>query len=417
MPITEIRQIMQAALSATPAVLTIELDPEVVARGARPPEPLSRDAAEVLGQAVAADLHRILGETVTEAGLIIAGGLYDLTELLQPGLPMTEALLEVYRGSLRGAPFTPHRLSLGCAGGRFPLPAVAPRRSPGAGPMLALPFALVAPGPTLDTVRQVVEERLLERGAPALATDQVVRQQFGLEPVNLAYASFHDLSALLKVQLEHAGFGSLWALLEGALYRPDEPVAIHTEEGNTFLGLHGRAWTPFLTLDEWARHMGSDDPAGYDDWLRRQRQYTAGLTAHGVEVTPTLPRPGVFSDNAEMAITVADQASLADTTQRREPRDGDPAFGNATAITLTEQRLPGVGPFAYTVLAQRDDGAIAYLGNDYPMAPEAVPAIQAHWRERAEALGAGFHVEQPATAVTGGEPPQLMPWLDYQGSA
>ncbi|WP_440996905.1 hypothetical protein [Arhodomonas sp. SL1] len=408
---------MQAALSATPAVLTVELPHTEVANGVQPPEPLSRDAAEILGQAVAADLHRILGDAVTDAGLIVSAALYDLTELLQPGLPMTEALLDIYRGSLRGGPFIAQRLSLGSARGRFPAGALEPRRAPGAGPLLALPFALVAPGPSLDPVRALLEERLLERGSASLATDQVVRQQFGLAPVNLAYATFHDLSALLKVQLEHARFAPLWQLLEAALYRPDEPVVVETGTGQRLLGLHGEVWSPFLTLDEWLAGRGDGDIEGYGEYIQGFRQYTAGLRAHGLVFTATLPQEGVYAADPEIAISVARAAALPDAGIRHQDVDGERETPAAAAITLTEQRLPGIGPFAYTILAQRDNGGLAYLGHDYPLAPEAINTIREHWQQTAHRLGASFQLERPQRPITGGEPPRLLPWLDYQGSA
>lgn len=408
---------MSAALSATPAVLTVELPQETIGSGQLPPEPLSRDAAEILGQTMAADLHRILGDEVRTAGLILTGALYDLTELLQPGLPMAEALLEVYRGSLRGGAFTPHRLTLGNAGGRFPLPELAPRRSAGAGPLLAVPFALVAPGPTLDDVRRLLEERLLERGAASLATDQAIRQQFGIAPVHLAYATFHDLSALLKVQLEHAGFHALWQVIEGALYRPDTPVAVTTDAGNRFVAVQGRAWTPYLTLDEWAERTGAEAPEGYAQWCRVQRQYMAGLGAHGIRVIPTAPDEGIYAGDAETAVETAAGASLADDACRRERVDGSPDFDSASAITLTEQILPAVGPIAYTVLAQNTDGEIVYLGHDYPLQPTAIQSIQQRWQAHAERIGASFQLERPGGLTCSEAPLRLMPWLDYGGRA
>ena len=97
---------MPSALSATPAVLTVELDPAGILQ-TRPPEPLSRDSAELLAAPIADDLRRIIGEEIAEAGLVMPAAMYDLTEILRPGLPMVEALLDIYRGSLRGGPFDP----------------------------------------------------------------------------------------------------------------------------------------------------------------------------------------------------------------------------------------------------------------------------------------------------------------------
>ncbi|RFA30558.1 hypothetical protein CAI21_05805 [Alkalilimnicola ehrlichii] len=49
---------LQPNLSATPAVLTVELDMRAVAAGARPPAPLSPNKAEKMAHAIAADLEK-----------------------------------------------------------------------------------------------------------------------------------------------------------------------------------------------------------------------------------------------------------------------------------------------------------------------------------------------------------------------
>ncbi|MGD8429266.1 MAG: hypothetical protein PVH31_02565 [Ectothiorhodospiraceae bacterium] len=411
---------MQAALSATPAVLTIELDTRALSPKQRPPEPLGRDAAEVIAGSVADDLRRIVGETVADAGLILPGALYDVTEVLRPGLPMVEALLDVYRGSLRGGPFEPHLLAIGTAGAHFPVREIAPRRAPGSGPLLVLPFALVAPGPQLDPLRSRLEELLMEKGRPSLHTDQLIRQQFGLTPVHLAYVTFNDLAALLRVQLDHAGFGPLWGLIESALYRPDEPATAELDSGNRFLQLHGRVWTPFLSFDDWTQRYGNGPGGGavegYALWTRIQRQYMAGLAAHGLEVILTEPRGGVFADSAEVAISVAQQAALADERVYRETIAGTPDFATASAVTLTEHATSELGPIALTVLVQSADGQIEYLGNEYPLSPEAIAAIRGYWQQQAHRAGATFRVEAPGEPVVSGDPPRLMPFLDYDGT-
>lgn len=406
---------MQSALSATPAVLTVELEPEAIVDQAPPPA-LTREAADVMARAVANDLQRILGEEVTTGGLILLGALYDLTELLRPGLPVAEGLLDYYRGSLRGGAFEPQMIALGSAGGQFPVPELAPRRAPGSGPLLALPFALVAPGPELEPLREQMENELLGKGRASLETDRTVQQLFSVAPVNLSYATLHDVSALLRVQLEHAGFGPLWELLEGALYRPEEPIAVDTEPGNRFLTHQGQAWTPVLDFDTWAAGRNTPDEKGYLDWQKTQRQYIAGLAAHGIEVIPTAARSGVYSTDAEVALSIAQAAPLEPDDRLRIVVTGEDSPDEAAVVAMTEHASPELGPIAYTVLVQGADGGVRYLGHDYPLAPEAITAIRDDWQRFAARLGARFHMEQPQRLLTSGEPPALMPWFDGHGS-
>jgi len=411
---------MSSALSATPAVLTVEIEPEKAIQG-RPPEPLSRENAELLAGAVADDLRRIVGEEVANAGLIMPAGLYDLTELLRPGLPMVEALLDLYRGSLRGGAFQPQLLALGTAGGRFPGAGLAPARRRGAGPLLALPLALVAPGETLDPLRRSLEQVLLEKGRASLATDRTIRQLFGVEPVHLSYATFHDLSALMKVQLEHAGFGELWQLVEGALYRPDAIEKIDTSTGNTFLGFGGIVYTPIRTFNDHATQANTESEAtgnAYVEWAKIQRQYTLALEHHGIEVRHCRAQPGIDAADAEVAMSVAQAAALpADALWYAEEIAADEPLESPSIVTLTEQFDTMLGPVAYTVLIQAKDGRLLRLEHDYPLTPAAIDAIQDHWHQQASQLGANFQLERPGRIVAGGQPAQLRPWLDYAGEA
>ena len=411
---------MPSALSATPGVLTVELDPAGILQS-RPPEPLSRDSAELLAAPVADDLRRIVGEEVATAGLVLPAALYDLTELLQPGLPMVEALLDIYRGSLRGGPFESQLLALGSSGGRFPESALAPRRRPGSGPLLALPFALVAPGEQLDPLRRKLEGVLLEKGRAGLATDRALRQLMGVEPVHLSYATFHDLAALLKVQLEHADFGGLWQLIEAALYRPDAIECVELAPGNRFLATGGAVWTPWLTLDQWAARNNADATAasaGYARWARLQRQTMAGLESHGVAVHATTPAAGIQAADAEVALSVARAHAIgADQPWLREVIIDATGTDTAAVVTVTEQATAELGPVAYTALIQAADGRLLSLVHDYPVQPDGMRAIIDHWAQTARSLGAAWQLERPGQIVASGNPGHLQPWLDHQGSA
>lgn len=406
---------MQAALSATPAVLTVELDPETI-KDQPPPPALTRDGAEFMATAIANDLQRILGEEVRQGGMILLGALYDLTEILRPGLPVVEGLLDYYRGSLRGGPFEAQLIALGTAGGRFPVPELAPRRSPGSGPLLALPFALVAPGPELQPLRELLENELLGKGGASIETDRTVQQLFSIAPINLSYATLDDVSALLRVQLEHAEFGPLWQLLEAGLYRPDEPTAVDTDSGNRFLTHQGRAWTPILDYDTWAAERGDTNDADYVAWQKTQRQYTAGLAAHGIEVTPTAARSGVYSHDPEVALSVAQAAALEPPDRLCVTITGCATPSDAAVVALTEQASAELGPIAYTIMIQANDGSVSYLGHDYPLAPEAITAIRDSWQRLAAEAGAQFRVDQPGRILTGGDPPALMPRLEDHGA-
>ena len=397
---------MNVALSATPAALSIEIDPGVALHNS-PPEPLNRESAEILANVIADDLRRILGDEVMEAGMVLPAGLYGITELLRPGLPIVEMMLDIYRGSLRGGLFEPQLLALGSAAGRFAPAALAPQRDPDTGPLLHIPFSLIAPGPKIDFVSQSIESHLLEKGKPDLLTDRTIRQLFGIEPLNLTYASFNDLSAMLKVQLEYVGFSALWALLEHSLYRPDGIALQNTEQGNRFVAHLGQVHSPFITLNQW---RGSVE--GYVEWVKVQRQTMAMLHAHGVEFIWCTAPDGIFSENPEVALSVAQAHTISgdqsffeerSATDRPEPIDQP----NASRITLTEQWSDELGPIAYTIMMEAETGAALAQFNDYPLHSNGAQEILQVWENYAAAHDAEFTVKTPKRILFTGNPPKL----------
>lgn len=407
---------LQRGLSATSAVLTVELELQRVAAGARPPAPLTPTQAEHLAQAVASDLRRILGEDLQEYGLILAGAFYDLTELLQPGLPFIETLLELYRGSLPQGRFQPQVVAIGSQNEEFPVRRIAPARRPGSGPLLAVPLVFVGAADAIDRLETRLEEVLLEAGRAELPTEMRLREDAGLQPVNLSYVTVNDLCALLKIQLEQNQLDGLWQLLESALYRPGEKTRVSLPSGNLFYLQGNEAYTPFYTFDQWAAvHGGGAEAAQrYGDWVKLQRQYMAGLGAHGVRVLLTAGDAEFTSLCANSGLERARQRVLPDQELLRE-NAAEGALSGASIIVLTEQATAELGPVAYTVLVQAAAGGVLQLSNEYPLRPEAIHRIRDHWAAQAQALGVEVHLARPGRLVTSEDGSHLVPDLDTVG--
>lgn len=405
---------LSPSLSATPAVLTVELPMQWVQEGGRPPAPLSPAEADRLAGAVADDLQRILGE-LSDYGLVLLGALYDMTELLRPGLPMIDALMELYRGSLPDGQFLPQLMALGGQGERFPIPAIAPRRAPGSGPLLAIPFLLLGEAEAVDELETRMEKALLEKGRAGVATEQAIKEQFGIQPENLAYATFNDLCALLKLQLEHAEFGPLWEVLEGALFRPQDSGRTETPEGNLFLRQQDQVHTPFFSVDQWLARDGADLES-YAHWLRRQRQYLAGLAAHGLRLVLIRPEGAVWEHCADGSVARSSPWGTQDDLYLVDPVTGaertpETALADADLVLLTEHSLGVLGPVAYTVMIQNQAGELAYLAHEYPVSPAGIQTIRQRWEQLAEKAGAQYQLLQPGRVVVD-EAGRLVPALE-----
>lgn len=402
---------LRPGLSATPAALTVELDLNEVAAGLRPPAPLTRSQAERLAEAVGADLRRILGEELASCGMIVPGALYDLTELLRPGLPFIETLLELYRGSLPQGQFRPQVVAIGSSGDSFPVEALAPARRPGSGPLLVMPILFVAPAAEIDRLQSILEEILLEKGTAEPPTEQRLREDFGLRPVNISYATINDLCALLKIQLEHNELGGLWQLLEAVLYRPGEAARVDLPEGNVFLLDGAEVYSPFYSFAEWVAQVGNEgDPGqGYAQWVKRQRQYMAGLSAHGLKTFWVAADPALRSGCANSGLRRAKGAVLPDQELVTEPAPPARALPDPSIVLLSEQATPELGPVAYSVLVQAASGEVLHLGNEYPLNPQAIIRIRDRWAKLAAQMGVELHVARPYRLVTAEDGSDLIP--------
>lgn len=382
---------MKASLSASPVALTIELPFAEVARGARPPQPLARAQAEHLANVIGRDLQRLLGDTLYDAGMVVVGALYDLPELLQPGLPAVDALTSVYADAMPPTGFEPSLLAIGGQGGRFPIPDIAPQRQPGAGPLLLLPLVLIAPPDTLDSITPVLEEKLLHTGQAGLDTTRAVQQGFGVAPENLTYATFNDLCALMKVQLDHGGFAPLWNLIENALFQRRDSQREALDSGNQFVWDGERVLTPFYTLTEWmARPPTGQDAtvSAYLAWLRMQRQYLAGLEAHGVATQ-------VVGPDATLERTCTDSAvgrtggDLPDESLRVERSGPDRADQDeaCTRLIAIEHGTPELGPVAFSAAEEMADGRLRNVEHCYPVRRPAIETVRRQLEQRARNLG------------------------------
>lgn len=399
-------------LSATPVALTVEMPLDEVLKGSPPPAPLTPEQAEELLACLTQDLARILEQPLEGFGAVMPGGLYDITEILRPGLPMVETLFELYRGGLRQGGFVPQLMAIGGHDGGFPVEAIAPRRRPGSGPLLILPLVFIGEREKLEQLQTRMETLLLEKGQASRGTETCIRRHFGLMPENLAYATFNDLCALLKIQLGHAGMESLWELLECALYRPQEGKRVELPTGNVFRLNGSVVHTPFLTFDAWAARHGGADIDSYLEWVKQQRVMEAGLRAHGLQVIhlgPEAPADGHCSGHWQR--TAAAHALNGPLLSEPEPPAG--VLEGASFVLLTEQGTPELGPVAYTVLVQAADGQLLYLGNQYPLEPGQIAAIRRHWTEAAAAHGVELHLARPNRLMVSADGRQLVPALEF----
>ncbi|MGB2680291.1 MAG: hypothetical protein WBE39_03155 [Candidatus Competibacter sp.] len=391
-------------LSQHAGVLALELDPQHADPAGLPPEPLDVAAASALAGHLAKDLDRILGG-VSHLGLILPGALYDQTEILRPGFPLTGALAELYRGSSRAPSFTPQLIALGTDRGFFPVAAINPLRRPGSGPLLLLPFCFVGEMQDIAALARVMEDILLQSGEVSQATREAVQTLFGVTALNLSFATLSDLCALARVHWDGGELARLWELLEHAWFERSGVRSTLLEHGNRFLIAKSDAHTLFYTFDDWAqfgpgRALEAAELAnGYRGWARAQRQYALALALYGLHVRWVLANPSL-----EKALETA-QGDEALAAFRAIPcLSGDylaeRIFHNDSEqperqLQITHQADAELGTLAYTVNALDAAGQLVRLEHYYPLQPQGVQAIIDHLIQRCAEQRAGREVLHP----------------------
>lgn len=275
------------------------LNPLPCVRGALALERAPSDAplALALDQAQAGELAalvaRDLAGFVAGAGdldLCMVAAHYDPAELLRPGWPLHEELLQLAarapgRSGGRVIAFGTHEGTL--PGALTPAPGLAE------GPMRLLPFVLTGRPGDVAAVSQALEELLLETGMAGAGTALLAQDAFGLRVEHARYLTIHDLCAITAMQYDHAGLAELWPIVETALLSPGREAWLDSPPEPLLRYIGGEVRIAMFSPDDWRRRYAAAEEdeqrlaQGFRHFEARQRQIAAVLRAHAVPVTFT----------------------------------------------------------------------------------------------------------------------------------
>jgi hypothetical protein len=333
-----------------PALLAVELAQPAPAHALR----LPTEQAAALVDAVASDLARLV-PGVEGAGLALAGALYDPAQALRPGWPLHRELVLHYRGEPRTRS-APQVMAFGTAGGRMASAPLEPEPGFEGGLLRVAPFVLVADAALAQALGDTMERDFESRGLAGAAVDLFLRQALGLEVVHARYLTHHDLCALTALQLDHAGYGAIWQLIEAALFAPATAESATLPTGQTLHLADGVVRVAPSGYSDWVAGPGAQlDPAqraqAYADWWLAQRQAVALLRAHGLVVRWELPVRATSTLDASGTVLLE---AL------------DAAAGNGL---LRAHTAPELGTLAISAVVDGQARAHAY-----PLEPDAGPA-------------------------------------------
>ncbi len=244
---------------------------------------LSRSQAEQLAAALAADLARTVADA-DQSMFVLSGSVFEPGQLLRPGLPVWQALFDAAAPLIREQGLAPQLLAIGSHQGRLPDRRLSPPDDLLQSQFVAIPILLITDpvaGPDLEAE---LERELFERGSIDPPARALLHDSLGLDSVHGQLLTATDLLALQHVQMDAAGFGSFWPVVEHALLSPNQALEFELAAG---LKAQWRPDEQVLSVE--FRDFGSlenADEEAYRLWQRALRTLTALCGSHGLQWQP-----------------------------------------------------------------------------------------------------------------------------------
>lgn len=239
---------------------------------------LDKSDCEQLAAALAQDLARVV-ESARSAMLIAAGSLLEPTELLRPGFMAWQALADLARPVIRDHGTSGQILAIGSHGGRLPDARLSPAGPKAAGHFLAIPVLLICDAEDGPQLGAELERELFERGAIQPPARAILAESTGFDSVHGQLLTLNDQLALQHVQMDTAGLGGFWPVVQQALLEPESAadfdlpgtVQARWNEADRQVDIE------FLSFDQFG--TGPDE---YALWVRAWRSLTLLLDSHAI---------------------------------------------------------------------------------------------------------------------------------------
>ena len=214
-------------------LLAIETDPtRYYGSNASRPTLLGASESEQMLAHIAADLKSLLPE-ISNCSLIAAGALFDQTQVLTPSYPVFGAL-EAVSTNDNAENFKPGLVSIGARDGKMPSDDLQPLPDIPLSLFQLLPVIVHGPADLVEELGQAMEYRFMEEGQVSAHSAAWLETAFGISVNHARMMTLTDLSAMLRMQLDHFGFLPLWELLDAALSERPGPLLIKTQSGREF---------------------------------------------------------------------------------------------------------------------------------------------------------------------------------------
>ncbi len=308
---------------------------------------LDRDQASELAGHLATDLARVL-PSADQTLLTIGAGLFEANELLRPGLPAWQALEELADNLVGQSGFRPQVVAFGARAGRMPHTDLQPPESPPMGQFIVLPMLLSCPAELAGSIESTLENELFETGSIDPPARALLQESVGLVSVHGQLLTANDLLALQHVQLDSAGLGGFWPVIEQLLLQDDSDLSF--EELPAGLKANWNATQRRIDIEFLGHDQALAKDLDYVLWTRAFRTLAAMLDAHAVPWQARGDDRLTFDPAQQMMIEIAGATDRPDS--------------------LTVHQHKDLGLVAWTLV---EDRRVMHL---YPLHPEAAGRIE-----------------------------------------
>lgn len=252
---------------------------------------LAQETIKELNQQISSELTAILPK-LDDASYAIVGGLYQSSELLQPGFPIHTQLRQYANAALKGENNRRNQLIIG-ANNNGELPeGLTLNSGVQLTPLMLLPFVIITEH---DETKEIFEKQLMHKGMGSVNLLQQVQNAIGLKVRHVNFMTVLDLAAMMHNHLQMAGFEPLWQLIEQACFNRHPETKAVTLQHNIFYLSKKIVATPFFSFAFWSTHGAGKETKNpqesYLHYTQVQRQYIATLKEHGLDVRQFVPNP------------------------------------------------------------------------------------------------------------------------------
>jgi len=266
-------------------MLTIEafLDPN-----SQPKLVLDQDEIKQFNEQVSKELQAII-PNLNDSSFAIVGGLYQSSELLQPGFPVHTQLRQYAHAALKGENNRRNQLVIGANDDGLP-EGLKLSSEVQVTPLLLMPFVIITEN---DETKEVFEKQLMHKGMGSNDLLLQMQKTLGVKIRHTNFMTVLDLAAMMHNHLQMAGFEPLWKILEEAIFNQHPETKIKTAQYNEFYLSKKIVFTPFFSYIMWSNQgpgKGLENKQeAYLHYTQIQRQHVATLKEHGLDVRQFIP--------------------------------------------------------------------------------------------------------------------------------